>query len=111
MLGIGGLVLIVFLYGRTLRKLSPASRNVLTVLRAALLLVLCLLLAGPSRVRRPAGDDQKNERHLAVIVTMAAGESAIAACSAAQSWVSAPGVPGLVASSRLAAFSSLLANR
>jgi hypothetical protein len=77
LLGLGGLVLIVFLYRRTLRKLSPASRNVLTVLRVALLLVLCLLLAGPSRVRRPAADDQKNERHLAVIVDRSGSMDAV----------------------------------
>jgi uncharacterized membrane protein len=75
--GIGGLLLIVFLYRRTLRKLSPASRNVLTVLRVALLLVLCVLLAGPARVRRPAGDNQKNERNLAVIVDRSASMDAV----------------------------------
>jgi len=71
-MGIGGLVLIVWLYRRTLRKLSPASRNALTVLRVVLLLVLCVLLAGPARVWRPAGGDKKNERHLALIVDRSA---------------------------------------
>jgi hypothetical protein len=66
-LSVAGLLLIVFLYRRTLRTLAPGSRNALTVLRVALLLVLLVLLAGPSRVQRPP-KEQKNERRLAVIV-------------------------------------------
>ena len=68
---IAGLSLIVFLYRRTLRKLSPASRIALAALRVALLLVICLVLANPSHVRRPQSA-AKNERHLAVIVDRSA---------------------------------------
>ena len=63
-----GLVAIVLLYRRTLRKLPQGSRVALTVLRVALLLVLCVVLANPSRVSRPPDDANKNGRHLAVIV-------------------------------------------
>jgi len=62
-----GLGLIVFLYRRTLRKLSPGARIALAALRVALLLAVCLVLANPSRVLRPRSTG-KNERRLAVIV-------------------------------------------
>jgi len=74
---LAGLLLIVFLYRRTLRQLPLASRNTLTALRVALLLALCLVLANPSRVRSPAGDNKKNEHHLAVIVDRSASMDAI----------------------------------
>jgi hypothetical protein len=72
-----GLALIVFLYRRTLRQLTPASRNALTALRVALLLGLCFVLANPSHVQRPADANKKNERHLAVIVDRSASMDAV----------------------------------
>ncbi len=77
LVGAGGLALIVWMYRRTLRKLPAGTRNALTMLRVILLLVLCVLLAGPSRVQRPPGDGQKNERRLAVIVDRSASMDAV----------------------------------
>ncbi len=74
---IGGLALIVFLYRRTLRRVPPASRVLLTALRIALLLALCILLANPSRVRRPGNDHKKEQRHLAVIVDRSASMDSV----------------------------------
>ena len=67
-----GLALIVFLYRRTLRRLPPASRNALTALRVLLLLILCLLLANPCRVRVPTDARTPPQRRLAVIVDRSA---------------------------------------
>jgi hypothetical protein len=74
---LGGLALIVFLYRRTLRRVSEGSRVALTAFRVALLLVVCLLLANPSHVRRPGDDNKKNERHLAVIVDRSASMDSV----------------------------------
>jgi hypothetical protein len=74
---IAGLLLIVFLYRRTLRRLPPGSRNALTVLRVLLLLTLCFLLANPSRVRLPANPHKAPERRLAVIVDRSASMDAV----------------------------------
>ena len=71
-LALAGLALIVYLYRRTLRDLPRGKRNALTVLRVALLLVVCVVLANPSRVERPPDTGKKDERRLAVIVDRSA---------------------------------------
>jgi hypothetical protein len=69
-----GLVLVVWLYRRTLRQLPPTVRNALTVFRAAIVLLLLLCLANPSRVERekPTAASKKT---LAVIVDRSASMS------------------------------------
>jgi hypothetical protein len=71
---VAGLVLVVWLYGRTLRQLPPAARAALTLFRAAIVLLLLLCLANPSRVEKekpPAAGSKK----LAVIVDRSASMS------------------------------------
>jgi len=64
---LAGLMLVIWLYRRTLRQLSPAARNTLTIFRAAIVLLLLLCLANPSRVEKekPSAPGKKK---LAVIV-------------------------------------------
>jgi hypothetical protein len=71
---VAGLVLVVWLYGRTLKQLPPAARTALTIFRAAIVLLLLLCLANPSRVEKekpPAAGSKK----LAVIVDRSASMS------------------------------------
>jgi hypothetical protein len=63
---LGGVALVVWLYRRTLRKLSPAARIFLVALRVAILLAVLVCLANPQHVRRDAA--AKGGRELAVLV-------------------------------------------
>lgn len=63
---LGGGALVVWLYRRTLRKLSPAARIFLVALRVAILLAVLVCLANPQHVRRDAA--AKSGRELAVLV-------------------------------------------
>ncbi len=73
---VAGFALIVFLYRRTLRELSPARRIALTALRVALLLMALFVLANPSRVQRPPHEEKKTERRLVVLVDRSASMNA-----------------------------------
>ncbi len=63
----GGLALIVFSYGRTLRTLSAPRRWLLTILRLLALAAVILCLANPVRVESP-DTKEKPKRSLAVLV-------------------------------------------
>ena len=63
----GGLALIVFSYGRTLRALAAPRRWLLTIFRLLALVAVLLCLANPVRVERP-GANEKPKRSLAVLV-------------------------------------------
>ncbi len=66
-LAAAGLLLVVWLYRRTLRALSPAARWSLTVLRLAIVLAVLTCLANPARVARSRQERSPHER-LAVLV-------------------------------------------
>ena len=71
---VAGVVLVVWLYRHTLRQLPPAARTALTLFRAAIVLLLLLCLANPSRVEKekpPAAGKKK----LAVVVDRSASMS------------------------------------
>jgi hypothetical protein len=65
--GFTGFVLIVWLYRRTLRELSPRARWSLALLRIGMLIALLLCLANPSRVASSRRDEPAR-RTLAVLV-------------------------------------------
>ena len=71
---LAGLGLVIWLYRRTLRQLPPLARNLLTLFRAAIVLLLLLCLANPSRVEKekPAATGKKI---LAVVVDRSASMS------------------------------------
>lgn len=62
-----GLLLVIWLYRRTLRQLSPVARNILTAFRVAIVLLLLLCLANPTRVEKSA-PALPAKKSLAVIV-------------------------------------------
>ena len=68
-LAVAAVLLVVGLYRRTLQRLSPTVRNLLTVLRVSLVLLLLLCLANPTRIEKsaPAG-----KKPLAVLVDRSA---------------------------------------
>ncbi len=51
-LAVGGAIFVAWMYRRTLRTLPPGARVPLTVLRAAIVLLILLCLANPARVER-----------------------------------------------------------
>lgn len=71
LLAVAGLLLVVWLYRRTLRELPPAARGGLTIFRAAIVLVVLLCLANPVRVERGKPEKSKNDT-LAVVVDRSA---------------------------------------
>ncbi|MFA7343424.1 MAG: hypothetical protein WC003_03880 [Terrimicrobiaceae bacterium] len=73
-LAVAGLFLVVRLYRRTMRGLPPFARGVLTVFRAAIVLVILLCLANPVRVERRKTAASGNDA-LAVVVDRSASMS------------------------------------
>lgn len=69
-----GLSLVIWLYRRTLRQLPPAARNTLTFFRAAIVLLLLLCLANPTRVEK-AKPPVAGKKSLAVVVDRSASMS------------------------------------
>ncbi len=66
-LAVGGAIFVAWMYRRTLRALPPGARVPLTVLRAAIVLIVVLCLANPVRVeRRPLEPSARDT--LAVVV-------------------------------------------
>ncbi len=91
LLAVAGAVFTVWLYHRTLRALPPAARVPLTILRAAIVLLVLLCLANPVRVeRRPLEPSARDT--LAVVVdrsdsmTSADGRGVTRLASATQLW-------------------------
>jgi hypothetical protein len=75
-LALGGILLILYLYRRTLRELSPGRRGILTGLRILVLLAVLLCLANPVRVER-AERKPAHPRTLAVLVDRSASMDAM----------------------------------
>ena len=71
---VAGLLLVVWLYRRTLRGLTPPARWLLTVFRVAVVLLVLLCLANPVRVER-ANPDVSERDALAVVVDRSASMS------------------------------------
>jgi hypothetical protein len=71
---VAGLAVVVWLYRRTLRQLSPATRNTLTTFRAAIVLLLLLCIANPVRVEK-AKTVEAGKKTLAVVVDRSASMS------------------------------------
>jgi len=69
-----GLAVVVLLYSRTLRQLSPVARNTLTTFRATIVLLLLLCLANPVRVEK-ARPVEAGKKTLAVVVDRSASMS------------------------------------
>ena len=67
MLAVGGAIFIAWSYRRTLRALPPAARIPLTMLRAAITLLVLLCLANPVRVERRPPEPSARDT-LAVVV-------------------------------------------
>ncbi len=74
-LAAGGMFLILYLYRRTLRELSPTRRRVLTGLRGLILLTVLVCLANPVHVT-PEGHQPARPRTLAVLVDRSASMDA-----------------------------------